>query len=320
MRRKRTRCVLMMIAAALATTLAGCSGGAAKQTSAPTTGTATETPSTGVLEGRLLFSRFFEATHTFTGMFICRPDGSAETTVPLPGPEGGGRWSRSGKEIAVMTVLADGRVSTAIIAPDGTVLRVLEIPDATLNLGPGPWSPDDARIACDGWDDADPSRKGIYTIRSSDGGDLQRLTTAPVGGTDEPGDYSPDGQIVFMRAAGDEGPGPLMLIDAKGGQPRSLIKAPMEDAGRFSPDGRSVLSSSDWHIEVIDLDGKVLSRFTVEGSHLFGPAWSPDGTRIAFSMGKGGPFAEIYTSLPDGTDRRQVTHTAENEIAVDWGP
>jgi hypothetical protein len=29
--------------------------------------------------------------------------------------------------------------------------------------------------------------------------------------------------------------------------------------------------------------------------------------------------AEIYTSLPDGTDRQQVTATADNEIGVDWG-
>lgn len=287
MRRKRTRCVLMMIAAGLAATLVGCSGGAVKQTTAPPTGTATETPPATDLGGRLLFSRFTESTHTFTGMYICRPDGSAETPVPLPGPEGGGRWSRSGKQIAVMTILADGRVGTAIIAPDGTVLRVLKIPDATLNLGPGPWSLDDARIACEAWDDADPSRNGIYSVRASDGGDLRRMTSPPNGMHDLPGDYSPDGQLVFKRNPGDEGPGPLMLVDASGGKPRSLIKAPMEDAGRFSPDGRSVLSSSDWHIEVIDLDGKVLNRFTVAGAHLFGAVWSPDGTRIAFSMGRG---------------------------------
>ena len=315
----RARWVLLMAAAGLATVLVGCSSGAGRQTPSPT-GTATETPSAGVLQGRLLFSQFVEATHTFADSFTCRPDGSDVTAIPMPGPEGGGRWSRSGKEIAVMTVLADGRIGTAIIAPNGRVLRILEIPDPTLNLGPGPWSSDDSRIACHGWDDADPSRNGIYTVRSSDGGDLQRLTTAPDRGNDEPGDYSPDGQLVFMRAAGDEGPGPLMLVDANGGKPRSLIKAPMEDAGRFAPDGRSVLSSSDWYIEVIDLDGKVLNRFTVEGAHLFGPAWSPDGTRVAFSMGTGGPRAELYTSLPDGTDRQRVTHTAENEIVVDWGP
>src|SRR5262245_56218421 len=39
----------------------------------------------------------------------------------------------------------------------------------------------------------------MYTIRSSDGGGLLRITTNP-GGEDDPVDYSPDGtQIAFIR-------------------------------------------------------------------------------------------------------------------------
>jgi hypothetical protein len=46
--------------------------------------------------------------------------------------------------------------------------------------------------------DNDPSVDGVYTVRSSDGGDLKRITNGP----DVPIDYSPDGrQIVFGRAA-----------------------------------------------------------------------------------------------------------------------
>jgi Tol biopolymer transport system component len=71
---------------------------------------------------------------------------------------------------------------------------------------------------------------------------------------------------------------------------------------------------------VIKLDGTVLHEISVDGMYLFGPAWSPDGTRIAFSMSTAGQAsAEVYTSQPDGTDRRQVTTTADNEIGVDWG-
>jgi len=285
----------------------------------PTPALVTEQPTTTVASGRLLFSRFIEATHTFTGMFVSRTNGSDEIAIPLPGPEGGGRWSKSGTQIAVMTVLADKRIGTAIIAPDGTVLRVLEIPDVTLNVSCTVWSRDDARLACEAWDDTDSSRNGIYTVRASDGGDLQRLTTPPAGKHDLPGDYSSAGQFVFKRHTGDEGPGPLMLVDANGGEPRLLYDGPMEDPGRFSPDGLSVVTSTNGSLVVINLDGKVLHEIAIGGSYLFGPVWSPDGTRIAFSLGTGGPFADIYTSLPDGTDLRQVTQTADNEIAVDWG-
>lgn len=313
----------------LALALAGCAGGAGTPTAAPPVGRSptaaiTDTPTAPpspavVLDGRLLFSRFDEATHTFTGMFVSRPDGSAEIEVPLPFTEGDGAWSRSGSEIAVATQLADERIGTAIISTDGTVLRVLEIPDATLNLPCGVWSIDDARLWCEGWDDADSSRAGTYTVRASDGGDLQRLTTPPKGMKDLQGDYSAAGPVVFKRHAGDEGDGLLMLVDASGGEPRPLTTGLFGDAGRFSPDGATVLTSVDGRIVILDLDGKVLQTITEPGAFLFGPVWSPDGTRIAFSRGIGGPFADIFTSLPDGTDRQQVTRTPANEINVDWG-
>jgi hypothetical protein len=280
----------------------------------------TSIPTATLFEGQLLFNRFDEASHTFTGMFVSQTDGSAETAVPLPWEEAWGRWSRSGKEIAVPTLLDDERIGTAIIAADGTVLRVLAIPDPTLNLVCTVWSGDDTRLACEAWDDADPARNGIYTVRASDGADLQRLTTPPAGKRDLPGDYSSDGQFVFKRYTGDEGPGPLMLVDANGGEPRLLYDDSMEDPGRFSPDGRFVVTSSNGSLMVIDLDGKVIHSINIDSHYAFGPVWSPDGTRIAFSLTTPGVFAaDIYTSLPDGTDLQRVTNTSDNEINIDWG-
>ncbi|MEP7135417.1 MAG: hypothetical protein ABI904_10840 [Chloroflexota bacterium] len=281
----------------------------------------TESSSGSPLKGRLLFSRFTEDTHTFTGMFISKPDGSGETTVPMPWTEGGGTWSKSGKEIAVPTLLEDGRVGTAIIAADGSILRVLSISDTTLNLPCTNWSPDDTRLACTGWDESDSSRNGIYAVDASDGGNLQRLTTQPAGKTDFPGDYSPDGmQFIFKRASGDEGPGPLMLVDANGGEPRLFYDGQMEGAGQFAPNGLSVVSSTNGVLVVINMDGTVLHQIARDGFFLFGATWSPDGTRLVFSADTGTYHAELYTSLPDGTDLQQVTHTDTNEITVDWGP
>jgi hypothetical protein len=314
---------ITLLGTAMVLILAACA--ASTTTPAPVavqpTATVAEQPSTTVVEGRLLFSRFIEANHTFTGMFLSQADGSGESAIPLPGPEGGGRWSWSGQQIALMTVLPDQRIGTAIIAPDGKVLRVFTMPDATLNVSCSIWARDDKRLACEAWDDANPSRNGIYPVRASDGGDLQRLTTSPDGMHDLPGDYSPDGQFVFKRHSGDEGPGALMLVAVSGGEPRLLYnKQMMEDPGRFSPNGRSVASSTNGSLVVLSLNGTVLHEISENGQYLFGPAWSPDGARIAFSMSVlGRATADIFTSRPDGSDRQQVTKTSDNEIGVDWG-
>ena len=322
----KTRVLVPALAIWLSVALAAC-GGDSADTEATGDPTPSDPPSSAEssapvpapdLEGRLMFSRFAESTHTFISTHIAEPDGSNETELPLPGPEGGGRWSRSGKEIAVMTVLPDERIGTAIISPEGTVDRVLEIPDESLNLPCTVWSPDDSRLACEGWDDKDPSRRGLYTVRASDGGDLRRLTKPPKGLGDLPGDFSPDGkQFVFKRAA-DEEPGPLMIVDVADGSLRRLTEEPYEDAGRFSPDGKSILSAAG-AIVVMDLKGKPVQSIGKPGFFLFGPVWSPDGKWVAFSGSESGYVADIFITRPDGSDEIQVTSTDDNEIVVEWG-
>jgi hypothetical protein len=318
--------------------LAGCAPAGGSATAAPTAASAapaTAAPTDALvptvaptavptapagLSGRLVFSRFIEATHTFTGMFTSAADGSGEVAVPMPWTEGGGRWSTSGDLIAIPTQLDDGRVGTAILDATGAVLRVLEIADEGLNLACTTWSPDDARIACEGWDDSDGARGGIYTVRSSDGGDIQRLTTPPEGMADDDGDWSSDGRIVFKRYAGEEAPGPLLLVDAAGGDPRPLVSGGQEDPGRFSPDGTLVATSSGGVIQVFDLTGAQVSAIERPADYLFGPAWSPDGAWLVFSIAPGRqPFSDLFIARPDGADIYQVTRTSANEITVDWG-
>ena len=293
---------------------------AASATSATTDGPVVVPSAPPGLSGRLVFARFLEETHTFTGMFAAAADGSGEVELPMPAGEGGGRWSTTGDLIAVPTQLDDGRIGTAILDPTGTILRELEIESEGLNLACTTWSPDDARLACEGWDDTDPARRGVYTVRSADGGDIQRLTTPPPGMGDDDGDWSPDGTIVFKRYPGDEAPGPLFVVDATGGEPKPLTPGGQEDPGRFSPDGTLVATSTNGVIQVVDLTGKPVSTIEREGDYLFGPAWSPDGAWLVFSRTTSGQFlSDLFIARPDGADSYQVTRTSDNEISVDWG-
>jgi Tol biopolymer transport system component len=317
---------LLLVLGLTALALSGCGGDgenepppASDSSVAPSAPEAT--PPAGLPGGQLMFSRFDESIHTFLSTHLIRPDGTGEVELAMPGPEGGGRWSRDGTHIAMVAMLDDGRIGTAIIKPDGTVERVLDIPDPMLNLPCTIWSPDDERLACSGFDDAHPARNGVYTVRASDGGDLQRLTNPPEGMEDFPGDYSPDGrQFIFKRSPG-EAPGPLLLVDVRGAKPRPLSDGTYEDPGRFSPAGDRVLTSSGGRLVVLDLDGNEQGSIEEPGAFLFGPVWSPDGEWMTYSRTTPGVFmADIFISRVDGSDVWQVTDTPANEITVEWGP
>ena len=163
-------------------------------------------------------------------------------------------------------------------------------------------------------------RTGIYTVRSSDGGGLVRVTAPETGMADRPGDYSPDGSRLLFKRAHEEDLGPLMEVSVDGGTPTPVGDSLVEDPGRYSPDGGRILTSSHGHLLVLAADGAVVSDIADAGFFLFGAVWSPDGTRMAYSRSTSAFRADVFTSPPDGTDRRQVTATDANEIRVEWGP
>ena len=110
-----------------------------------------------------------------------------------------------------------------------------------------------------------------------------------------------------------------MVVPSAGGQAKLLSDILVEDPGRYSRDGTTILTSSDGYIVRLSAAGREIGRFAHDdATFLFGAVWSPDGSHIAYS-GDSGSAADIYTSLPDGTDQQQVTSTADNEIRVEWG-
>ena len=149
--------------------------------------------------GQIVFGREDPAIGDFTP-FTINPDGTHEVPL-LPGLPGEcPRWSPDGSKISVPAV-TDGQVTVATVNADGTGSTLLgPAPNPLLNLGCSTWSPDRTRLAAEGFSDEHPELQGIYTVRSSDGGDLVRVTDNPFDMSDIPGDYSPDGsRIVFLR-------------------------------------------------------------------------------------------------------------------------
>jgi hypothetical protein len=105
-----------------------------------------------------------------------------------------------------------------IVDADTGRIRQVKMRDRGLFTGCIVWSPDSTRFACEGFGEPDSTRNGIYSLRTSDGGGLLRVTRN-TDGYDQPGDYSPRGaHIVFARFDTDDRPLGLFVVRTNGGQ------------------------------------------------------------------------------------------------------
>jgi Tol biopolymer transport system component len=297
------------------------------------------------VNGEIAFARFDPALGD-SRVFTINPNGSHEQLV-LPFALECPHWSPDGSRIASCGFGPPGApptAATAIINPANGSYRVLPLADPTLPTACDIWSPDAARLACDMFaPPADLSRSGIYSIRSSDGGGLTRITSNP-GGHDIPGDYSPDGKrLVFSRfvdcASGPCNPVALFVVNVDGtGLKRITPTGTLVTdgvGGNWSPQGNEILFSlhltADVHssLWMVHSDGSGLHEIHVQGVTCgganddpngvacFDPRWSPDGMKIVFGMNSD-QGSNIFTINPDGTDLTQVSHGGADE-EPDWG-
>jgi Ca2+-binding RTX toxin-like protein len=66
-------------------------------------------------------------------------------------------------------------------------------------------------------------------------------------------------------------------------------------------------------------DGSAQTRLTISPGFEFQPAWSPDGTRIAYSGFTGFNF-DVFTIATDGTDSVDLTNDSGLDGKPDWQP
>jgi Tol biopolymer transport system component len=296
------------------------------------------------VNGRLAYIRYDLATGE-SQVFIANSDGTEEHQLDLPYPADYAVWSPDGSKI-LLTVFLPDAIRPAIVSPDGTGLHVLDVAEAPADAAMGckAWSPDAARLLCQVMSFSDDhSVDGIYSIRAVDGGGFTRLTDSPYppdgdfGGGDIPNDYSPDGsQFLFMRAKPSPAPTPdhhqtaaLFIENTDGTNLRQITQyglANSHDNGLadWSPNGRDILfGTAEGSLFTVHVDGTGLRSIPLQPGGSFAaraPTWSPDGSRIVFSMflattGR----RDIYSANADGSDLAQLTHTPEREDFPDWG-
>ena len=200
------------------------------------------------------------------------------------------------------------------------------------------WSPDGRRIAFVTEDDDGESH---IHVMAANGTNVTRLTDGP---SDRDPAWAPDGSAIAFSSLRDAGSAIVSLGTVDGSVAILADEAGYEGQPSWSPDGRQLAFVSDQALYdfVLDIysqqaDGTGQKRMTGAVATLSGssyylhPAWSPDGSMIAFvtgeSLGYGGTGFSVALMSADGVFLRQLAHAgtlAWNELpdpgSLAWAP
>jgi Tol biopolymer transport system component len=114
----------------------------------------------------------------------------------------------------------------------------------------------------------------------------------------------------------------LVLIGAAFVVPRQ--STPVAGAVVAGGNGKIVFASTrdgNNEIYVMNADGSNQTRLTTNAAEDILPAWSPDGTKIAWSTNRlGGSNYEIFVMNADGTGARNLTNYAGSDRFATWSP
>jgi dipeptidyl aminopeptidase/acylaminoacyl peptidase len=183
------------------------------------------------------------------------------------------------------------------------------------------WSPDGKHLAF--VSSRQGARDGQIWLMSRAGGEAVKLTDVKGGVSDY--EWSPDSKR-FVIVANDPDPNEPDP-DKKDAEPRTP-KPIVVDRYRFKQDVRGYLDARRSHLYLYDIEAKKIEPLTAGSFDETAPAWSPDGSRIAFIRRHSeGDFDKdanldvfVVDARPGAEPRRLTTTTAGESGPIAWSP
>jgi TolB protein len=174
-----------------------------------------------------------------------------------------------------------------------------------------------------------PQAEDVYVV-NPDGSGLRRLTTDPNADFDPA--LSPDGKrIAYRHQDGQDSSTEVFVMNADGSGAHNVSHQANADWGpNWSPDGKWVVWNCQRHLTVgfaacvANADGTGLKVIRPKAWVEY-PAWSPDGTKIAFMGQEPGaagndPNYDIFLMNADGTGLKRLTDAPGADGWPAWSP
>lgn len=273
-----------------------------------------------------------------TDIYLVNPDGSDLQRLTKGKKAWEPDWSPDRTKILFTSTLHGGEEEVYVMDADGSnVHRLTHTPGEGTSSWSADWSPDGTKIVLqsnrdgspEGWDGYD-----VY-VMDADGSNIRRLTREP--GFDAAPAWSPDGsRIAFMSSRDDKSRSEIYVMTVDGSKAWRLTHDKRAAARpAWSPDGERIAFMStrsnrkqaydgdELEIYVMDADGANIQRLTRRPNADGHPDWSPDGTKIVFTLyGDGndgyGDEHGIYVMDADGTNVRRLTFGGRPQGHPDW--